>query len=337
MSIVQSRQGHTRRHSPPAAAAVKRCDLCDGTRFDLIGQRDRRGDVLHTAICLRCGLVCHMNVPSDEDLAEFYRRDYRRQYHGETTPSPRRVMRAWKNAQRIYRQLAPHVGPADTVFEIGAGIGCNVKAFELQGHDASGIEPNLGFQAFSAERLQARVARGDLFDLAAGNQYDLVLLVHVIEHFRSPRRALEQIHGLLRPEGQLYVECPNLAAPFARPGQLFHFAHVHNFTPASLRMMAWRCGYKVQQVFSDEDDPNLRMLLRRSHMPPVLRIDTENAASTLAALRRYNALTYYLRRRYVHDRVVKVAGYLGERLFAGPFVRRLTARCHRPSSPYSSQ
>ena len=337
MSIVQTRPGRTRWRSPLAADAAKRCDLCDGTRFDLIGERDRRGDVLHTAICLRCGLVCHMTVPSDAELAEFYRRDYRREYHGETTPSPRRVMRAWKNAERIYRQLAPHVEPADTVFEVGAGIGCNVKAFELHGHDASGIDPNLGFQAFSAECLQARVACGDLFDVAAGRQYDLVLLVHVIEHFRSPRRALERIHGLLRQGGQLYVECPNLTAPFARPGQMFHFAHVHNFTPASLRMMAWRCGYEVQQVFSDEDDPNLRMLLQRSVAAGMLRIDTDHAAQTLAALCRYNAWTYFLRWRYVQDRAAKVAGYLGERLLARSFVRRLAARCRRRSPQSSSK
>jgi hypothetical protein len=38
----------------------------------------------------------------------------------------------------------------------------------------------------------------------------------------------------------------------------------------------------------------------------------------------------------VQDRAAKVAGYLGERLFARWFVRRLAARC-RQRSPQSSR
>jgi SAM-dependent methyltransferase len=332
MSIAQTRLGARRRSSQTRAAARhcdKHCDLCDGTSFDLIAERDRHGDVLHTGICLRCGLVCHMNVPTEEELERFYAHDYRREYHGETTPSPRRVMRAWKNAQRIYRQLAPHVRPTDAVFEVGAGIGCNVKAFELHGYSASGIEPNLGFQSFAAEQLRVRVERSGLFDPSTRGQFDLVLLIHVIEHFRSPRQALERIHGLLRPGGRLYVECPNLAAPFARPGRMFHFAHVHNFTPGSLGMMAQRCGYEVEHLFSPAHDRNLRMLLRRSESAGPVKIDPENVGRTLAALGKYGALGYHLRWDYFQDRAAKVAGYLGEQLWAGPFVRRLIAKCQR--------
>lgn len=328
MSTVQSTP-RAHRWRPPSAQPAKTCDLCDGTRFDLIGQHDRHGNVLHTGICLRCGLVCHMAIPSERELAEFYAKDYRREYHGEITPSARRVARAWKNAQRIYRQLAPFMRPDDAVFEVGAGIGCNVKIFERHGHDASGIEPNEGFFDFSVRSLKTRLTKAELFDMAAQPQFDLVLLVHVIEHFHSPRRALAHIHALLRPGGRLYVECPNLAAPFARPGKLFHVAHVHNFTPASLRMMAQRCGFEVERTFSDVADPNLQKLWRRQETRAPLEMESANVSRTLATLRKYNFLTYHLRRRYLVERVRKMCGYLGEHLFARAHVRRLVERCQR--------
>jgi SAM-dependent methyltransferase len=267
-----------------------------------------------------------MHLPTEEELAAFYARNYRREYHGELTPSARRVVRAWRNAERIYRQLAPHVQPHESVFEIGAGIGCNAKIFELHGHDASGIDPNEGFCDFSVRELKTQLTRADLFDIDLKSRYDLVLLVHVIEHFRSPRRALERIHGLLQPGGRLYVECPNLAAPFARPGKMFHFAHIHNFTPASLQMMAQRTGFEVERTFSDSGNPNLQMLWRRLEEPAALQIDRQNLPQTLETLRRYNAVTYHLRPRYLKERAVKVCGYLGERVFAGRTLRRLKWR-----------
>src|SRR6476619_4618273 len=82
-----------------AALPGKECDRCGGRQFEVVSRRDRKGKALDTAVCVRCGLVAHLNVPSDKELAEFYSHHYREEYHGETTPSPRRVVRAWRNGQ----------------------------------------------------------------------------------------------------------------------------------------------------------------------------------------------------------------------------------------------
>jgi SAM-dependent methyltransferase len=306
--------------------------LCDGTQFHLIGRFDRRGKPLDTGLCATCGLVAHWLIPSDEQLNEFYATRYRDEYHGERTPSARRVMRAWKNGERIYWQLAPLLQPSDDIFEIGAGIGCTVKCFQKYGHPAGGVEPNRGFQEFSHDRLKANVNGGYLFDLPPMPRHDVILLVHVIEHFRSPRAALEYIHRLLKPAGRLYVECPNLGAPFTTRGKLFHFAHVHNFTPATLRMMARRCGFTLEREFSAPRDPNLQMLFRRAERAE-LAIDPDSCRQTLAALTRYNALTYHLRWSYLAPRVAKVTSYLGERLLARRYVERLLRQCAAEADP----
>jgi len=133
------------------------CDLCLGKCFEIISRRDRRGNDLTTVVCTRCGLVSHLRIPTDEELADYYGKAYRRDYHGEIAPSARRVIRAWNTGQGIFRRVHTFLQPGDRVFEVGAGIGCTVKAFELAGFDASGIEPGEGFHAFSRRRLHARI------------------------------------------------------------------------------------------------------------------------------------------------------------------------------------
>ena len=241
-------------------------------------------------------------------------------------------MRAWRNGERIYRLLAPSLAPHDEVFEVGAGIGCTVKCFERRGHPASGIEPNHGFQEFSRDRLRAHVAAGNLFHLPPRRSHDVVLLVHVIEHFRSPREALHHIHRLLRPGGRLYVECPNLGAPFTTRGKLFHFAHIHNFTPLTLRMMAQRCGFELEREFSMPREPNLQMLFRRVEQGH-LEIDPDSCRQTLSALTRYGTLGYHLRWNYLAPRVAKLASYLRERLVAKRYVARLLRECAAEPDP----
>lgn len=314
-----------RRSIEVGTGEIQYCDLCGHARFDIVSERDRLGKPLTTVICKRCGLVTHSPLPSEEELAAYYARQYRREYHGEVQPSPRRVVRAWKNGQRIFRQLAPHLSGGERILEVGAGIGCTVMIFAQHGFAAAGIEPNEGFNRFTRERLGADVTGGSLFELPATPSYDLVLLIHVIEHFRSPTKALRHIYAMLNDGGRLYVECPNLAAPFATFPRLFHYAHVHNFTPDTLILLAQKCGFSVEKQFADEHDPNLQVLFRKAK-PQEPEIPSSLAQKVLAAMHRYNLVTYHLRPRYLGARIAKLWGYLSEAVCAPFALPRLLKR-----------
>jgi len=302
------------------------CELCGHRGYKVVSLCDRDGHPLETAICTGCGLVAHLHIPDDAELDAFYASKYRRQYHGETTPSPRRVMRAWENGRRIARQLAPFLRDHESLLEVGCGIGATVKTFELLGHRASGIDLGTDSVRYGRQALHAQVENAGLFDLPPEPRFDMVFLVHVIEHFSSPVRAMRAIHTLVKPGGRLYVECPNLAAPFATRKRLFHFAHVYNFTPWTLLSVARKCGFELERRFGDDGDPNLRMLLRRIERG-YLAIAPQSYQRTLDRMSRCNGLVYHARWSYLTSRAKKVLGYLHERLAAGRFVRRLSAEC----------
>ncbi len=321
----------------PSAERVAVCELCGGDRFRLISRHDRKGQPLDTKACLDCGLVSHRQIPSEAEMAFFYARLYRRAYHGEILPSNRRVMRAWRGGRRILSRVGEFARTSDRILEVGSGIGCSVKQLQLAGYPAEGIEPDQGFQRYSRAFLHAPVKRASLYDLPPLPRYDLVLLVHVIEHFCSPRRALETIARLLRPGGRVYVECPNLAAPFARPDRLFHKAHIFNFNPATLTGLAARAGFELERTFSDVDTPNLQMLFR--HTGKISEeIDPQGYSMTLRGLQRYNKWTYHLRSSYLSERLFKIGRYAHESLFAARSVREIIARCqtHTPDTSLPS-
>jgi SAM-dependent methyltransferase len=325
-STAASRSASAQHRAARHDHAAKSCDLCGGHDFELVAECDRRGKPLSTGVCKQCGLVVHMHLPSEAELKEFYATEYRQQYNGESTPSSRRLVRAWNNGLRIYRQLQPYVRRGEHVFEMGAGLGATVKVFQQRGCQATGVEPFDGFRQFGCNQLEASLRAGDLSRLPQMPPQDLVLLVHVIEHLASPTHALERLHSLLKPRGRLYVECPNLAAPFARRSQLFHFAHLHNFTPDTLAMLAEKCGFEVECQFSGPRDGNLQMLLRKTDSGK-FRLRPDSFASTIKALSRYNTLSYHARFSYLWPRFQKLLGYANEQLFAWRDARRIIARC----------
>ncbi len=301
------------------------CDLCDGNQFEVIATRDRAGVSLSTVICGTCGLIRHASVPSADELEAFYRDSYRREYHGEDSPSPRRVVRAWRRGQALFGRLSPFVDPGGKVFEVGAGLGLNLKPFQLAGTPATGIEPNKSFGGFSRDVLRTDVHQGRLEDVPTDPVHDLVLFTHVIEHMRSPRAALELIgERLLAPDGAIYLECPNVGAPFARPSKLFHRAHIFNFTPSSLRMLAARAGFVVARDFASERDPTIAVLLRRGEASHA--IDSKNKARTLRALD-VGWLGYHLKPAYLTLRAIKLRERAREALGTQQAYEQVLHRC----------
>ncbi|MDQ6971732.1 MAG: class I SAM-dependent methyltransferase [Mariprofundaceae bacterium] len=309
-----------------ASDKTNTCDLCGGREFTILSNTDRHGEALSTGLCRGCGLVMHLPVPSEEEVAEYYATRYRQDYHGESVPNARRVMRAWTNGERIHTALRPHLKGGESVFEVGAGIGCTVKVFETHGFEARGIEPNHDFNSYSREQLHTKIENTNLYDITDAGSPDLVLLIHVIEHFSSPRRALTHMHSLLADDGLFYVECPNLTGPFATYDRMFHYAHIFNFTPETLAALAAECGFAQIAEFSDAGSPDIHMLFRKA-VPAKAADELKDYASSVEnEVKRHTALSYHLRPAYLGRRLCKLWSYLREGFTAKSFVRKLLQR-----------
>jgi len=308
------------------------CSLCGGDSPETIGVTDRRGQPLQTVMCQRCGLVSHAQVPSDRELAEYYEQQYRQDYNGERTPSARRVVREWRRGELLFAALQPYVHPGQQVFEIGAGMGCNLKQFELAGLSAHGIEPGEDFQAFARDQLQADISPTMLADVSRAPVNHLALLVHVLEHLPKPVEALRQIRDTLLPGGLLYVEVPNFGAPHAAPGKWFHYAHIYNFNAATLKMVGRAAGYEVVRELSAGRKKNLSILFRRAEEKapfPTVEIDPTGVALTRAAVGRFNTFTYHARPSYLAGRIGQLATRFSERRGAKQRLVEIIDLCRR--------
>jgi len=309
-----------------SSTVYQTCDLCGSSSFETISEFDRHHKPLKTGLCQGCGLIMHMPVPSEDEISAYYAHDYRRDYHGECKPSPRRIMRAWNNGQRIVDQIKAYIPESSQVFEVGAGIGCTVKSFETSGFHASGIEPNTDFNSYTRGVLHASVENINLYDLEANHSRDVVLLIHVIEHFVSPKRALKQMRGLLKDDGLLYIECPNIGAPFATFDRLFHFAHIYNFTHHTLIALAKSAGFDVVQEFTDKGQPDIQILFKKVDVPVTVEFDKQEAKRSRDAVFRYGWLSYNLRADYLARRAIKLGSYAKEYMQAKAFVKKLEGR-----------
>lgn len=224
--------------------AASPCGLCGGTERQVLATRGRGFQPLTTAVCRGCGLVSHHPLPDPAEVAAFYASQYRVAYKGAHEPKRKHALRAMRGALARAGRLAPRLRAGAHVLDIGASSGEFTHVMARWGFVARGIEPNRGYAEFARRTYGARIDTGGLEDAAvAPGSLDLVTLNHVVEHLADPWGALRRAHAWLGPEGLLFIEVPNLAGLRKQAANTFHMAHIWNFTPETLLLLAWQCGF----------------------------------------------------------------------------------------------
>ena len=213
--------------------------------IEVVSERDRRGRPLRTVLCTETGLVRNDPVPDDEELARFYSEEYRIAYKGAKHPRRRQILRNFRRVADHVRQFRDILEPANTILDAGAGSGEFVFLMQALGKEVVGIEPNTDYSAWCRDELGIDVRTAYLDpELFEAGSFDLVRLNHTLEHLNNPVKYLAIIRDWLAPNGVVYVEVPNIekACRFQTRGNIFHYGHIWNFNPWTLRAVAGLAG-----------------------------------------------------------------------------------------------
>lgn len=224
---------------------ISACPVCEAFEASIVSRRDRHGAPLHTRLCESCGHVFNDPIPGPEELAAFYARDYRTSYKGAAKPRGRQIARNFGRVERFWTRWSHVMRNHARVLDVGAGSGEFVYFAQDLGHEVIGVEPNAPYAEYCRSDLGLDVRTASIEDLASiGGTYDFIRLNHVVEHLRDPVEALERVARHLASDGVLYIEVPNIIgyAAVKSPGHIFHYGHISNFSPWTLRAAAGRAG-----------------------------------------------------------------------------------------------
>lgn len=230
------------------------CDLCGFGEQMPVSEKDRHGNPLKTVLCRGCGVITNDPIPSADELVTFYSEHYRKDYKGAALPRMRQVY-------RNFRRLAAHFDTNKDIYagrqrglDLGSGSGEFLFLARKAGIDIEGIEPSVDYSEYSRTMLDLPVTTGTLEEAGySDGRFDLIRLSHVLEHMRDPVTSLKTLRGWLNDEGVLSVEVPNIErdAIHRIRGQLFHYGHIYNFNPLTLRLAAARAGLVETGVSAD--------------------------------------------------------------------------------------
>ncbi len=239
------------------------CNLCGSKEVSVLANHSRSGEPLRTLICRECGLV--WSDPLPHHPRDFYENDYRISYKGHYSPKPKHILRAGNVALSRHRKIERLLTTPLAILDVGSGGGEFAYLLQTLGHQVQGIEPNKGYAEYSIREYGLNVQVGFVQEVIIPQQsFDLITIWHVLEHTENPFAVLTKLHALLKPQGILVVEVPNIEAICQSPKSTFHEAHIFHFNIATLTRLAEKADFTEISHVVSADGGNITLFLHKA-------------------------------------------------------------------------
>jgi 2-polyprenyl-3-methyl-5-hydroxy-6-metoxy-1,4-benzoquinol methylase len=145
-----------------------------------------------------------------------------------------------------------HVPGKGRILDIGTAGGAFLGVAKSRGWEVVGCEPNRWMAEWGSQHYGIDIKAGTVFDMQLPDaHFDVVTLWDVLEHTPDPKAVLEECCRLMKPDGLLVVNYPDIEALIARlMGRKWVFllsVHLYYFTPTTIRQMLTKTGFRVER------------------------------------------------------------------------------------------
>lgn len=226
---------------------MENCILCGSNKPYKLGKK-LKYDIL---ICQECTLTKLHPTPSEIELEEFYKNEYREKYSNQKLVD----QGVLKNEQRRANHIVPFFENETKTFSNFLDIGCSTGVLinslkkKLKIDKATGLELNTIYAEYAKKNTDADIIKNSLESVTFSKKFDLITMVHVLEHMSNPKKVLEKISKIIQFGGLLYIEVPNLKTPYLDLFKdYFQIYHTYYFTDNTLRILIEQNGFKLINI-----------------------------------------------------------------------------------------
>ncbi len=219
------------------------CLLCGSQRNKVFAHVSSFGFPLVYYQCDDCGMIYQLPQASQAADPDFYAETYRKIYQATDEPTPKDLWVQEHRASSLVKILQTVLDePPARVLDIGASTGILLHFFQKAFDSAViGVEPGEAYRRHAQNRGITMYAALNELLVSNPTRFDLISLIHVLEHLPDPANTLTTIRReLLQEGGVLLLEVPNFYAHDS-----YELAHLACYTPHSLQNILRQAGYHV--------------------------------------------------------------------------------------------
>lgn len=237
------------------------CCICNNNHAIPVGrgkdfEYHTSSDTFTAVRCNSCGLIYLNPRPDISEVEKIYPSTYHAYNFSRENFGFIYGVRSRLEARRLLH-ICGNLPDKAKILDVGCGDGFHLnllRKFGKKGWELEGIDIDKR-AVEAATHLKLKIHLGQVEDIHLPNEnYDLVLMLMVIEHVEDPCGVLRAIHKLLKKDGKLVIVTDNtdtLDFKFFKTGHWggYHFPrHLNLFNRRSLQKLAIKTGFIVDRM-----------------------------------------------------------------------------------------
>jgi len=220
------------------------CPICDFKKSSKFFVEIVDNELFTIVKCQRCGLV--YTLKSDIFREQYYMKSKREYQKVRSTQYVKELLQTLLHLKTFIKQNS-------LLIDIGCSTGFFLDLAKKCGFRTEGVEKS----EIAAEKSLSKghkVFTGDILEVDIPlDSVDVVVLLHTLEHLSNPDFVIEKIRSVLKKNGIIIVEVPNLwhwilQRKFFISRSLAPDRHLYHFTPVTLTKLVEICGLKVMKI-----------------------------------------------------------------------------------------
>lgn len=249
------------------------CKVCSSNHYKKIGEiKNIWKEYKDVYQCDECSLY-FIDSPTDEEINSLYKNEYHNNIKN-------KLFEIAKSKMRYARSLSQFNFIKQTIdlenkdiCEIGAFDGLLLSLFKKNNNNVFGYELNDDARVYAKKKYDIDLKENFL---ESKSRYDIIILSHVIEHFREPKEILIKIKSMLKENGFIYIEVPNSPMPnecsYNMLMRYLNTEHIVNFNMDNLIKFAGSADLKIVRSEYNNynisiNNENLRISLLEGSLP----------------------------------------------------------------------
>ncbi len=274
-----------------------KCPICEIDNCRFLYDKERDNNPVRFVICKECGLVYQNPMQGIDDLEKYYSESFRKTFDNEDDLS-KYIESRIEHGNSIFQIITKSFfnkkfnslkrkiqgNKCFSVLDIGCGIGGILVPFIREGFVCKGIDTPSMYTQLGKDKLNIDISEVFLSKFETDIKYDIVILNHTLEHFSDPVIDLKKISRLLKRNGLLYVEVPNIEKPYNWTTLQFFFllGHLFYYSPKTLEIICNKAGF--ENIYIDDiTTPFIRAIFKKK-FNNLYSVDSEHYANVYSEL-----------------------------------------------------
>lgn len=226
-----------------------KCIICKKSKYETVSKntRDSKRKILK---CKACNHVQIFPIMSKEETQNFYDSDKQLRTIMKKINFKEMEEKSKVDINNRYKLISKLINKKSKILEIGSGYGFFLKFLKSKGYNVEGVEISEIRRSYSKKKVNCKIHNIDFNEnqMYGIRKFDIIVMFQVLEHIVQPIKFLKNTKSILKKNGRLIVEVPNLDDIQLENNPeykkwFYQLAHISYYNPQKLKNVLKKAGF----------------------------------------------------------------------------------------------